>query len=226
MMANVAGARRANEECRPPSVPRDLEPLELDGLEDHDGWAERAITGTAVAADAELVEIARSTVSGVRFTGAQLRRLELVDVAFAGCDFAGAVMEEVVAVRCSFTNCRFTEADLGGARLTDVRFTDCQLDEAALRLVRTERLEVAGGSARSIDLYEAWCTGSRWHDVDLTAADLSGARFGRARLHGSTLVDVGGARALEGAAIDPEQTVDVGLALLADCHITVDDDDR
>lgn len=216
--------RPANQECRAPIVPPDLEPLELDGLEDHDGWSERAITGTAIGADAELVEIARSTITGVRFTAAHLRRLELVDVAVTDCDFAGAVLEELRLDRVSFTNCRFEGADLGGATLADVRFTDCQLDELGLRLVRAERLAVTGGSAQRIDLYRAWCNGSRWHDVDLTGAELSGAKLARARLQGSTIVDVRGAKALEGAVIDPEQTVAVGLALIADAGITVDDD--
>lgn len=216
-------ARGANQECRAPIVVTDLDPLELDGLEDHDGWSEVAISGYAVAADAEHVNISRSTISSTRFTGANLRRFELTDVVVANTDFAGAVFEELSLTRVSFTNCRFTGADLGGARLTDVRFTDCQLDEAALRMIRAERLAVSGGSATKIDLYRATAIASRWHDVDLTGADLSGAKLTRARLHGSTIVDVRGAKALEGTVIDHEQVVTVGLALIADAAITIDE---
>lgn len=232
MMAGVAGVRRstgtgaprrANEECRAPIQVVDLDERELDGLEDHDGFSEVAITGYAVAADAEHVNISRSTISSTRFTGANLRRLELTDVVVANSDFAGAVLEELSLDRVSFTNCRFTGADLGGASLVDVRFTDCQLDEVAMRMVRAQRLAVSGGTATSIDLYRAQVPGSRWHDVDLTGADLSGASLARARLHGSVLTDVRGAKALEGAVIDHEQLVAVGLALMADSGITVDD---
>jgi uncharacterized protein YjbI with pentapeptide repeats len=205
-------------------VVTDLDPLELDGLEDHDGWSEVAISGYAVAADAEHVNISRSTISSTRFTGANLRRFELTDVVVANTDFAGAVFEELSLARVSFTNCRFTGADLGGARLTDVRFTDCQLDEAALRMIRAERLAVSGGSATKIDLYRATAIASRWHDVDLTGADLSGATLTRARLQGSTIVDVRGAKALEGTIIDHEQVVTVGLALIADAAITIDEE--
>jgi uncharacterized protein YjbI with pentapeptide repeats len=218
------GARRAaNQECRAPIVVTELDPLELDGLEDHDGWSEVAISGYAVSADAEHVNITRSTLSSVRFTGANLRKLELTDVVVANCDFASVVLEDLSLNRVSFTNCRFTGADLGGALLTDVRFTDCQLDEVALRMVRAERLAVSGGTAIKIDLYRASLVASRWHDVDLTGADLSGAKLTRSRLQGSTIVDVRGAKALEGTVIDHEQVVTVGLALIADAAITIDE---
>jgi uncharacterized protein YjbI with pentapeptide repeats len=221
----MAGAtRRANEECRAPVVATKLDPLELDGLEDHDGWSEVAVSGSAIAADAEHVSFARSTITGVRFTGANLRRLELTDVVVANCDLAGAVLEELSLDRVAFANCRLSGADLGGASLVDVRFTDCQLDEVALRLARTQRLAVVGGSAAGIDLYRAEVRGSRWHDTDLSGAELSGAKLARARLQGSTVTDVRGAKALEGTVIDHEQSIAVGLALLADLGITITED--
>lgn len=224
MAAARRAVRPANQEVRAPIVVTDLDEVELDGLEDHDGWSESAITGYAVAADAEHVNISRSTIATTRFTGANLRKLELTDVVVANTDFAGAVLEELSLNRVSFTNCRFSGADLGGAHLIDVRFTDCQLDEVGMRLVRAERLAVSGGTAAKIDLYRAQLAGSRWHDVDLTGADLSGAKLARARLQGSTIVDVRGAKALEGAVIDHEQVVAVGLALIGDAGIEVDEE--
>lgn len=229
MAARGASGRRgagaaATPACRAPIVAGDREPLELDGLEDHDGWSERAVTGSAIAADAEHVSFARSTITGVRFTGARLHRFELTDVVLTNCDLAGAVFEEATFTRVAFVGCRLTGADLGGANLADVRFTECQLEELGLRMARTERLAVDGGSAPRIDLYRAWLRGSRWYDVDLTEADLSGAELARARLHGSTLDDVKGAKALKDTVIDPAQAFAVGAALLADLHITLDPD--
>ena len=126
------------------------------------------------------------------------------------CDLAGTVLEELALNRVAFVGCRLSGADLGEANLADVRFTDCQLDELGLRMARTERLLVTGGTAQQIDLYRGWFNGSRWHDVDLTGAQLSGAHLERARFHGSTLFDVRGAKALEGAVIDREQVASVG----------------
>ena len=224
-MASSSRARRpAKDECRAPVLIEGLEPLGLDGLEDHDGWSERAVTGSAIASDAEHVHLSRSTVTGVRFTAANLRRLELTDVQLTNCDLAGTVLEELALNRVAFVGCRLSGADLGEANLADVRFTDCQLDELGLRMARTERLLVTGGTAQQIDLYRGWFNGSRWHDVDLTGAQLSGARLERARFHGSTLFDVRGAKALEGAVIDREQVASVGLALIADVRIEVDDE--
>jgi uncharacterized protein YjbI with pentapeptide repeats len=216
--------RAGRDRCRAPTALADLEPLELDGLADHDGWSERHVTGSAVAADAQQVSFARSTITGVRFTAAQLHRLDLVDVTITNCDLAGVIFEDASFNRVALVGCRLKGADLGGASLVDVRFTDCQLDEAALRMVRTERLVVTGGSARQIDCYRAKVIGSDWHGVDLTGADLSGADFSRAHLHGSTIADLIGAKALTGSVIDPVQEFAVGRAVLADLGIVVDDD--
>jgi uncharacterized protein YjbI with pentapeptide repeats len=194
----------------------------LDGLTDHDGWSECAITGSAVAVDAELVEIGRGTIRGVRFTAAQLRRAELTDLVVTDCDFSGAVLEELTLNRVAFVGCRFDGADLGGASLIDVSFSECQLNEVGMRMVRAERLAVTDSSAVGIDLYRAWLTASRWHDTDLTGAQLSGAHFERARLHGSTISEVRGAGALRGSVIGPDQTVEVGLALIADAGVEIE----
>ena len=208
---------------RAPIAVADLEPLELDGLRDDDGWSEVAATGAAIAADAERVSFSRSTITGVRFTGAQLHRLEMTDVTLLDCDLANVVLEELSLDRVAFVGCRLNEADLGGASLIDVRFTDCQMEDLALRMVRTERLHVSGGSAARVDLYRAKLHGSRWYDVDLTGADLSGAEMARSRLHGSKIIEVRGAKALKDTVIDPHQAIDVGQALLADATITIDE---
>lgn len=227
-MAGMARAQRwsgpngGNRDARAPLVVTDLEDLELDGFEDDDGFSERSITGFAVATDAERVGIARSEVVRMRLTAARMRRFDVSDVWFRDCDLSQAVLDEFVAVRTTFERCRFSAADLGGARLTDVRFHDCDLEGAALRLVVGERVEVRGGRATGVDLYRSRLAGSAWLDTDLTGADLSGADLARARFHGSKLHDLRGASALRGAHIDRDQTVDVGLALIADSEITID----
>jgi len=207
-------------------VPAALDPLELDGLVDHDGWSEREVTGSAIAADAEHISLGECRITGVRLTGARLFKAELVDVVLTDCDLAGAVLEELSLDRVAFVGCRLSGADLGGATLRDVSFRGCQLDELGLRLARTERLAVDGGTAVQLDAYDAWLTASRWTDVDLTGADLTKARLGRARFGaGVRLVDVRGAAALTGSSIDPTLALDVGHALLADLRIAVEDDD-
>ncbi|QXC59859.1 pentapeptide repeat-containing protein [Aquihabitans sp. G128] len=219
--ARWSGPGKGAAACRPPVLPPDLDDLELDGLQDDDGWVERSVRGTAVAADAERVGFGRCAIVGVRFTGARFHRLELTDATLTDCDLAGAVLEESTFVRVALTRCRLDGADLGGATLTDVRFTDCQMEDLGLRLAKAERLVVEGGTATGLDLYRARVPGSTWHDVDLTGADLSGADLARARLHGSTIVDVRGAKALAGTVIDPDQVVPVGLARIGDSGIVV-----
>ena len=60
--------------------------------------------------------------------------------------------------------------------------------------------------------------------AEAAAAKEASARLTRARLHGSTIFDVRGAKALQGSVIDHEQVVPVGLSLIADAGIEVDDD--
>lgn len=211
--------------CRAPAVPGHLDPLALDRIVDDDGFVEREVRGSAVAADAERVCITRSTLVGVRLTAAQLHRPELTDVALVDCDLAGAVVEEGRFVRVSFIRCRFSGADLGGAQLTDVRFLDCQLNDLSLRMVAAARLAVEGCSATGIDLYRARLAGSTWHRTDLTGAELSGADLARARLHGSTIAELRGASALKGTVIGTDQVAAMGLALIADSGIVIDDED-
>lgn len=218
-----SGPNGGNAAVRPPVIPVDLDPLEVDGFEDDDQLTERTITGFAVATDAERVSLGRCVVDRVRLTGARLRRLDLADVRIVDCDLNQVVLDEAILHRVRFERCRLTEADLGGARLVDVAFVDCQLDGAALRLAQAERLEVRGGSATGLDLYRAKAAGSAWLDTDLSAADLSGADLARARFVGSKLADLRGAAALRGAVIGRDQVVDVGLGLIADTAITVVD---
>lgn len=223
MGARWSGPDDGAAAARRPVIHDDLEPLELDGFEDDDGFRDRAISGSAVAADAERVELVRCTVSTMRMTAAQLRRLHLTDVRLVDCDLSQVVFEEASFDRVELVRCRLSEADLGGARLVDVRFVECQLDGAALRLAEAARLTVEQSTAPGLDLYRARIPGARITDTDLTGTDLSGADLARARLHGSRLVDVRGATALRGAAIDAEQVVDAGLSVLADLDITVTD---
>lgn len=221
MASRWSGPNAGNAATRRPVIPAELDDLELDGFEDDDGFRERAITGFAVAADAERVELLRCTVSTMRWTGARLRRLHLTDVRLVDCDLAQVVLEEASFDRVELVRCRLTDADLGGARLVDVRFTECQLDGAALRLAEGARVEIDQSTAPGLDLYRARLAGARLTDTDLSGADLSGADLARAQLHGSRLTDVKGASALRGASIDAEQVIDAGLAVLADLGVNV-----
>lgn len=218
-----AGATTKVVPRRPPLVPDHLEPLELSGLEDDDDWDEREVRGSALSADAARVTLVRSKVLGVRMAGAHLQRVTLTDVALTDCDLAGAVLDGAL-VRVAFHRCRLSGADLGGTELTDVTFTDCQLDDLSLRMVRASRLEVRDSTAPRIDLYQAELAGSAWLDTDLTGANLSGATLTQARLRGSTIAELKGGSALRGAVIHPDQVVAVGMALLADSGIVVDDE--
>ncbi len=157
-------------------------------------------------------------LSGRRFTGLRCR-----DTRFEHCDLSGAVLDEAALRRVTFTNCRLTGIVLSGATLDDVRISDCRADLASLRMARATYLLVENTVLRGADFLELTGTGCAILDCDLTGASFADARLTGLRLHRSVLDDVGGALALRGARISPDQLVPMGAALAAALDIQVSD---
>ena len=157
-------------------------------------------------------------LSGRRFTGLRCR-----DTQFEHCDLSGAVLDEAAFRRVTFTNCRLTGIVLSGSTLDDVRISDCRADLASFRMARAGYLLVENTVLCGADFYELTGTGCGIVDCDLTGASFTDARLTGLRLHGSTLDAIGGALALRGARISPDQLVPLGAALAAALDIQVSD---
>lgn len=209
---------------RPPEIPRQLEPVRIDGLLDGDEWSGCEIGGEFVGDRAHDVEIAEARLSQVRLTGSDLSRLRLRDVMFDGCDLSGAVLEEAHLTRCSFVDCRLSGMVLTAAHLRNVTFRACRMDLLGMRMINAQMVRIDGCDLSGSDLYAAQFSDSQIIDSDLTGADLSGATLSGSELHGSRLEGVVGALALRGAVVDPVQAPAVGLALLAAHGISITDE--
>jgi uncharacterized protein YjbI with pentapeptide repeats len=158
-------------------------------------------------------------LSGRRFTGLRCR-----DTQFEHCDLSGAVLDGAALRRVSFTNCRLTGLVLSGAALDDVRISDCRADLASFRMATATYLLIENTALHGADFYEfTGDTGCGIVGCDLTGASFSDARLTGLRLHGSVLDEIGGALALRGARISPDQLVPLGAALAAALDIQVSD---
>jgi uncharacterized protein YjbI with pentapeptide repeats len=212
---------------RPPTPPRleaSRERITLTDLTDGIELAEVDVTGDVAGVAAADVEISAARISAMRFTGADLDRIRMVDTVIDDCDLSGVLLTESSLTRVAWRGCRLSGIVFARATLRDVHFVECKLDDASLRMATAERIQFDGCNLRRADLHGARLAGARFFDCDLAGTEFSKASLTGARLHGSTLDGVKGATALRGAVIDSAQVVPLGAALLAALGIVLDDE--
>lgn len=170
------------------------------------------------------VEVTASRLSAVRFTGLEIDRLRLVDVAVEDCELSGVTLSDARCERVAFERCRMSGLVAPGLRASHVRFAGCKLDGAWLRAAVLDRCELVGCDLTGADLYEARLHRCRLLDCRLDAAELSAATFQEVALHGSSLDGVRGAGSLRGVVIGSDQVLPLALAVFGPLGIEVDDD--
>lgn len=191
---------------------------ELDG-EDLDGVD---LTG----AEADGVHLTRCTFRSVLLTGTRLGRVRMRGVRFESCDLSGALLDEAVLTDVAFDRCRMTGFVLSG-RVADLRVTGCKLDDAVLRGITGSGVVVEDTTLLEADLQRVALTGgSRFDRCDLRGADVARSRVRGVRLTGCRLDGLRGASGLAGAVVDPTELVPLGMALLAEHGIVVEDVER
>jgi uncharacterized protein YjbI with pentapeptide repeats len=221
LMGAERGARVAPHR---PRLPGDLAESGEVELVDDGEWQSQRLRGDSSNAVACDVEIGESVLDGVWLTGSRLDRLRLTDCILEGCDLSGAVLDAARLTRVELRECRLSGFVVSRADLRDVRFAGCRLDDASFRMATAERIVFDGCDLRGADLTEARFAMARFAHCDLTGAELSKADLRGARVQGSRLDDLKGARSLQGAVIDSSQIVAVSLGILRALDIRVDDE--
>ena len=206
-----------------PRIEDDLAERADDELDDHDLLEDVAWTGGAPTSVAG-VEILRSRLTGVTFTGLELAKLRLVDVELVDCELSGAVFTEARWERVVLRRCRMSGVVAAELHASDVRLDACKADQAWLRTAVLDRCELVDTDLSGSDLYGAQVTRSAFRRCDLTEVDVSASRFDQVSLHGSTLDQLKGADALQGCTIGSDQVVPLALPILGARGIAVDDD--
>jgi uncharacterized protein YjbI with pentapeptide repeats len=194
-----------------------------DELDDHELLEDVEWTGGAPASVTG-VEIVRSQLTAITFTGLELTDLRLLDVELVECELSGAVLTAARWERVVLRRCRMSGLVAAELRASDVRLQDCQADQAWLRASVLDRCELVDTDLRGADLYGARVTRSAFRRCDLTEVDVSASEFEQVSLHGSTVDRLKGAESLRGLTIGSDQLVPLALPILAASHITVDDD--
>ena len=208
-----------------PHLPRQLRPLEVEGLVDDSSWEGSEVRGDCAAGHATDVDISESLVRSVPFTGARVEGLQATDTVFEGCDLSGLIVERARLTRVEFRSCRLLGVVAIGAALRDVRFVDCRLDDANLRMATGERVVFESSSMRGIDLYDAELADARFLGCDLAEAQFSNVRLPGGWFEHSALGTIHGAASLRGVTIDPAQIVPLALRLFGTFGIAVADDE-
>jgi uncharacterized protein YjbI with pentapeptide repeats len=186
--------------------------------------AEVVVTGDFVGQRCRASSIESSRVDRARFTGADLARLRLTDVAVDGADFSGADLEGASFSRVEFRNCRLSGVELAQARLRDVRFSGCRLDGANLRMAKAERVWFSESDLHDADFGAAELVSVCFFDSDLHGVDFSRAGLVGARFHGSSLDGIKGADALRGVVIETTQVMPLAIEVFSSLGIRVEDD--
>ena len=206
--------------------PKPVHTLTDPALVDQSMWEHDHVTGDLVGAEADHAEIHQFLVERTQLTSARLEGLTVVDTVFDACEMSGAVLRDASLKRVEFRDCRLSSLDLSGSNLLDVSFTDCKLDWVNLRSTTGERVRITGSDLTDGSLYAARCAELDLFDCTLTRFELSKSTLTGVRLHGSTLEGLLGPSALAGATIGSTQLVPLGVALMAELRITIDDDAR
>ena len=207
-----------------PRLPKQLDAVEVTGIDDEHTWEECEIRGDLAGALARNVTVERSRLVGVRLTGADLPRLRLIDCVLDGCDLSGAFLEASSWNRVELHDCRLSGTVLTYASMRHVRWARCRADGVVLRFATAEQFAVDECQLPRADLSSAQLTGVRFHDCDLSGADVSQAALAGTELHGSTLDGIVGAAALREVVISGGQIVPVALAWFDAVGIVVRDE--
>jgi uncharacterized protein YjbI with pentapeptide repeats len=156
--------------------------------------------------------------------GAASSRLRALDVCIEGSDLSGSDFDESTFTRVVFHECRLSGAVFSRCSFRDVLFSGCRLNQANFAMSETSTVMFEDTDLRESDFYAANLGGTRFFDCNLSGAQFSKATTTGVRFHGSTLTDLKGGQALAGAVIESSQVLPVGLAVLADLGIQVDDE--
>jgi uncharacterized protein YjbI with pentapeptide repeats len=192
-------------------------------LEDDVEWLGLEVEGDYSAVVAASVDISECRIEDAAFTSTDLPRARIGDTIFADCELSGGAFHGAALTRVEFRECRMLGFSVSEGQLRDVRFVDCRLDGANLRVAAGERVAFERCSLVGADFCGSQLSQLRLFDCDLTEADFSEADMTGARLHGSTLVALHGARYLGGVVIDSEQLIPLAVEMFSATGVRIDD---
>ncbi|MER6912194.1 pentapeptide repeat-containing protein [Streptomyces sp. NPDC000594] len=178
-----------------------------------------------LAVDAEAVEIDGCAFESSRLTGARFVRSQISDTSFSTCDFAEVRAQDVSLIRCEVSGSRFTGSSWAHGTYREVRFENCVFAPALLRSMRLFAVTFSQCRMVGVDLQNAELHNVLFENCDLTGAQFANIKIvkaGGVRFEDCTLVDVGGASSLAGAAVQGPGAMELTLSLAREAGIFIE----
>ncbi|BDI29690.1 hypothetical protein CCAX7_17410 [Capsulimonas corticalis] len=158
--------------------------------------------------EADNLEIRRSLLQRVNWSGAVLRKIQVSDARFQECDLSNADWGDGGAQRVEMAGCRMTGFRAEDAFFRDLRWDECSASFSHFHQARFKGAHFEGCNFRDADFYGADLTGVVFHNCDLTRARFTEAVCVDTDFRTSTIDElVIGVREWRGAILDPFQTV-------------------
>lgn len=157
------------------------------------------------------VDLSTSTITGLRCR----------DLVFDRCDLSAALLDGAHLTRVLFLGCRLNGVMLTGSHLRDVIIEDSTARLANFHATHARHLTIERTTLTEADFGATELVDSSIYDCDLSAANFTNASPNGLALHGSTLDNIRGATHLIGVAIDPDQTIPLGAAMITSMNITI-----
>jgi uncharacterized protein YjbI with pentapeptide repeats len=163
-------------------------------------------------------------LSGSMFEGAELPKLQGLDVIWDNCSLVATNLENASLERAEFSDCRADGIQLMEAELRKVRFISCKMTLANFRNARLKNIVFEKCDLNEADFYGAtldnvWFEACTLHDVNF--AGMQGKNID---LRTSDCQNIVGLESLSGAVISSQQLVELAPEFAAALHIKVSDD--
>ncbi|WP_223837647.1 pentapeptide repeat-containing protein [Streptomyces venezuelae] len=170
----------------------------------------------------ELAEAEQVRFENARFTGMNTRQVVFSDATFQTCDFATVRAQDTSLVRAEVFASRITGASWSKSHFHDVRFENSRADLSLWRHSKFKAVTFEGCNLTGADFQFAELRDVQFRSCDLTGAQFANVQVQRLRFEDCTLVDVGGAASLKGAAVQGPGGMELAVALARDAGIRLE----
>lgn len=165
---------------------------------DHQQYREQRFAGlTLPETTLTGAEFDGCTFESCTFTGSTFYQCRLIHCCLVGCDLSLLRVRNSLFIDVRFEGCKAIGIDWTQAgetkaskRIMSVSFSRCSLDYSNFAGLRLQHAQLAGCSAREIDLTDADLTGADCRGTDFTEARFDHTNLERADFTGATNYDI------------------------------------
>lgn len=172
---------------------------------------------------AEDVEFERCRFRETSFSATILRRANLTDVEFIGCDLANLRLSDSRIFSAFVDRSRMTGTAMTDCGFRDVLFSGCRADLSSFRFARFKNVVFRNCNLTEANFQGADLTGARFEGCKLVGSQFSNAKMQGARLSDCDLWGVAGIQSFQGAIVAAADAQSLVLALASALGITIED---